>query len=97
MAIISANQVTRMGMAGAMWQPHGSYANKVPSIITPPSSTTAGGGGDGAARKIDWEAFALRENLLREDARINAVIQDDQDILELLCMVTMSGVLDELD
>lgn len=29
MAIISANQVTRMGMAGGIWQPQGSYANKV--------------------------------------------------------------------
>lgn len=31
MAINSANQVTRMGMEGSMWQPHGSYANKVPA------------------------------------------------------------------
>ena len=29
---ISVNKVTRMGLAGAMWRPQGSYANKVEGV-----------------------------------------------------------------
>lgn len=36
MAINSSDQVTRMGMAGGMWQPHGDYSGKEPGVIILP-------------------------------------------------------------
>lgn len=82
MAINSANQVTRMGMGGAMWQPHGSYAGKeagtpVPTPQVAPARAEDVGGGV-------WGWGNAKRNKKR---RIEAeILQDDEDLLALVQM-----------
>lgn len=60
----------------------------------------AGGGGEQAGdnyKNIDQAQidFARREYEIREQERIDAIILDDQEIIELVCMLVASGVFDE--
>jgi hypothetical protein len=73
MAIIASNQVTRMGMAGGMWQPHGSYAGKVAAVVTPVTPTPEspyGGGGWGNIRK------RKKDDILRDDEEFFRLCQE---------------------
>jgi len=76
MAINSANQVTRMGMAGAMWQPHGSYSGKVPGAVVTPNEPqrepVEGGGG--------WPGHGIYKKKRHE----KAILQDDEDLMRII-------------
>ncbi len=42
-------------------------------------------------------AFARREHEIREQERIDAIILDDQEIIELACMLAALGAFDGLE
>ena len=74
MAINPANQVTRMGMAGAMWQPHGSYDGKVPGAVVTPNENQIEPRDGGA---IGWS----RQKKRRKEQEI---LKDDKEFMKMI-------------
>ncbi len=76
MAINSANQVTRMGMAGAMWQPHGSYSGKAPGAIILPNEPQREPVESGGA----WP----KHHDIRKRRNEKAILEDDEDLMRII-------------
>lgn len=77
MAIISANQVTRMGMGGAMWQPHGSYAGKEAGAIVLPNEAQREPVSGGTA-----SSWPSRQDY--KDKNKRRILEDDEDFMKMV-------------
>lgn len=67
-------------------------------FITPVSAAQlpVGGGGDAGIGKAR-RAYILRGQQIKKQERIDAIIRDDNEIIELVSMIVASGVIDEFD
>lgn len=76
MAINPANQVTRMGMAGAMWQPHGSYSGKVPGAVVLPNEPQREPVESGGA----WP----KHHDIRRKRNEKLILEDDEELMGII-------------
>lgn len=91
MAIIAANAVTRMGLGGAMWQPHGSYAGKEEGDIAPPPTPNeaqrepvSGGTASSWPSRQDYK-----------DKKQHRILEDDEDFMRI-CKEALPKILEFL-